>query len=31
MAGEILLANDTLDITPDVVKALNKEYLEKVK
>ena len=31
MAGEILLANDTLDITPDVVKALNKEYKEKGK
>jgi outer membrane protein len=30
-AGQILLANDTLDITGDVVKALNKEYKEKGK
>ena len=30
-AGQILLANDTLDITGDVVKALNKEYKEKEK
>lgn len=28
-AGEILLANDTLDITDDVVKALNEQYKEK--
>lgn len=28
--GSILYANDTLDITKDVVKELNKEYLEKV-
>jgi outer membrane protein len=31
MAGEILLANDTLDITSDVVKALNQEYKDKGK
>jgi outer membrane protein len=30
-AGQILLANDTLDITKDVVKELNKEYQEKSK
>jgi outer membrane protein len=30
-AGQILLANDTLDITSDVVKELNKEYQEKGK
>ena len=30
-AGQILLASDTLDITPDVVKELNKEYKEKEK
>ncbi|MCX6245661.1 MAG: OmpH family outer membrane protein [Bacteroidetes bacterium] len=30
-AGQILLANDTLDITGDVVKALNNEYKEKAK
>ena len=30
-AGQILLASDTLDITGDVVKELNKEYKEKGK
>jgi len=30
-AGQILLASDTLDITADVVKELNKEYKEKRK
>jgi outer membrane protein len=30
-AGEILIANDTLDITKDVLKALNEAYLEKNK
>jgi len=30
-AGQILLASDTLDITADVVKELNKEYKEKEK
>jgi outer membrane protein len=30
-AGQILLASETLDITDDVVKELNKEYLEKRK
>lgn len=30
-AGQILLASDTLDITSDVVKELNKEYTEKGK
>jgi outer membrane protein len=30
-AGQILLANDTLDITSDVVKELNKEYQVKGK
>ncbi len=30
-AGQILLASDTLDITADVVKELNKEYKEKGK
>jgi outer membrane protein len=30
-AGEILVANDTLDITKDVVDALNKAYQEKKK
>lgn len=30
-AGQILLASDTLDITSDVVKELNKEYKEKGK
>jgi outer membrane protein len=30
-AGQILLANDTLDITSDVVKELNREYQEKGK
>jgi len=30
-AGDILIANDTLDITNDVVKSLNKEYKEKKK
>ncbi|MCX6247686.1 MAG: OmpH family outer membrane protein [Bacteroidetes bacterium] len=30
-AGQILLASDTLDITKDVVKELNKEYQEKGK
>jgi len=30
-AGQILLASDTLDITGDVVKELNKEYTEKGK
>jgi outer membrane protein len=30
-AGQILLANDTLDITKDVVRALNNEYQEKGK
>jgi outer membrane protein len=30
-SGQILLANDTLDITRDVVKALNKEYSDKTK
>jgi outer membrane protein len=30
-AGEILVANDTLDITNDVVNALNKTYKEKKK
>jgi outer membrane protein len=31
MAGDILIANDTLDITNDVLKALNKEYSERKK
>ena len=30
-AGEILIANDTLDITNDVLKSLNKEYNERKK
>jgi outer membrane protein len=30
-AGQILLASDTLDITADVVKELNREYVEKGK
>jgi outer membrane protein len=30
-AGDILIANDTLDITHDVVKSLNKEYEEQKK
>ena len=31
MAGDILIANDTLDITNDVLKTLNKEYQERKK
>jgi outer membrane protein len=31
MAGDILIANDTLDITNDVLKTLNKEYQERRK
>ena len=31
MAGDILIANDTLDITNDVLKSLNKEYNERKK
>jgi Skp family chaperone for outer membrane proteins len=30
-SGQILLASETLDITGDVVKELNKEYQEKGK
>ena len=30
-AGDILIANDTLDITNDVLKSLNKEYSERKK
>lgn len=30
-AGDILIANDTLDITNDVLKSLNKEYIERKK
>lgn len=30
-AGEILVANDTLDITKDVLNILNKEYSDKIK
>jgi len=30
-AGEILVANDTLDITKDVLNALNKSYQEREK
>ena len=29
--GEILIANDTLDITNTIVDAINKEYLERKK
>jgi Skp family chaperone for outer membrane proteins len=31
MAGDILIANDTLDITNDVLRSLNKEYHERKK
>jgi len=30
-AGDILIANDTLDITNDILKSLNKEYIERKK